>query len=185
MNEPSNPPSPLHPQVEPLARAYARELAQIEPSPDLDARIGRLVAGRREKSAAKPAPRGYAIVIPRWAAAAALAVVAVGAGILIGLRLGDGAPARVAVIESSPEAPWPPPELAMWPTDSVALKIPAVYAADGTLVAVEDPAQAESARYWVDVVVSNDGTVRIQDVVPAGPVPSTGKHTDVPKRQAQ
>jgi hypothetical protein len=176
------------PQIAPLARAYARELAEIEPSRNLDARIERLVAQRREKVApvrrpsAAATPRGYAIMIPRWAAAAALAVVAVCAGILIGMRIQDSPP-RASVVGSSPEAPWPLPELSMWPTDSVALKIPAVYAADGTLVAVEDPTQSASTRYWVDVVVSNDGTVRIQDVVPAGPVNSNGKHQDAPTRQ--
>jgi hypothetical protein len=184
VNEPVNPPSPLHPEIAPLARAYARELAEIEPSRDLDARIARLVAERREKvvAVAPARSRGYAIVIPRWAAAAALVGVAVGAGILIGMGIKDSAP-RVATVETSPEAPWPLPELSMWPTDSVALKIPAVYAADGTLVAVEDPAKSESTRYWVDVVVSNDGTVRIQDVVPAGPANPTGKHKDAPTRQ--
>jgi hypothetical protein len=70
--------------------------------------------------------------------------------------------------------------MSMWPTDSVALKIPAVYAADGTLVAVDDPARQTSARYWVDVVVSNDGTVRIQNVVPAGAVTPPGNPDHVP-----
>jgi hypothetical protein len=56
----------------------------------------------------------------------------------------------------------------MWPTDSVALKIPAEVSSHGTLVAVNGKSRSAGTRYWVDVVVSNDGTVRIENVVPAG-----------------
>jgi len=54
----------------------------------------------------------------------------------------------------------------MWPSDSVALKIPAEYS-QGSLVAVDPRAAASGKRYWIDVVVSNDGTVRIDQIVPA------------------
>jgi phage protein U len=55
----------------------------------------------------------------------------------------------------------------MWPTDSVSLKIPAEYSAQGTLVAVDPNSKNTNARYLIDVVVSNDGTFRIERIVPA------------------
>jgi hypothetical protein len=182
---------PLHPQVEPLAREYARELGEVFPSKDLDARIDRLVAAHgKEISGPRAArPRAAPIHVPRWAAAAALALVAIAAGVLIGVTVERGASEHVTVLAtprsmgSDAEAAWPPAGMAMWPTDSVALKVPAIYAADGTLVAVDDVARQTSARYWVDIVVSNDGTVRIQNVVPAGTVNPTGKQEHAPKRQ--
>ena len=50
----------------------------------------------------------------------------------------------------------------------MALKIPAEFSSRGTLVAVDGKTRSAGTRYWVDVVVSNDGTVRIENVVPAG-----------------
>lgn len=55
----------------------------------------------------------------------------------------------------------------MWPSDSVALTIPAEYSPQGTLVAVNPHSKSTGKRYWIDVVVSNDGTVRIERIVPA------------------
>jgi hypothetical protein len=177
--------------VEPIAREYARELGEVFPSKDLDARIDRLVAAHGKETFSPRASRLHvdSYRIPRWAAAAALALVAIAAGVLIGVTLERGASEHVTVLAASgvrgsdAEAAWPPPGMAMWPTDSVALKVPAVYAADGTLVAVDESARETSARYWVDIVVSNDGTVRIQNVVPAGVVNPTGKQEHAPKRQ--
>ena len=191
MNRPLHP--PLHHQVEPLAREYARELGEVFPSKDLDARVDRLVAayGKEFPGSRAPRARPQPIYVPRWAAAAALALIAIAAGVLIGVTLERGASEHGTVLDASgvrgsdAEAAWPPPGMAMWPTDSVALKVPAVYAADGTLVAVDESARETSARYWVDIVVSNDGTVRIQNVVPAGAVTHSGKQDHDLKRQTQ
>jgi hypothetical protein len=184
---------PLHPRVEPLAREYARELGEVLPSKDLDARIDRMVAAHGKEISGPRTPRARAtpIYVPRWAAAAVLALVAIGAGVLIGVTLERGASEHVTVLDTSratradAEAAWPPPEMSMWPTDSVALKVPAIYGADGTLVAVDEATRETSARYWVDIVVSNDGTVRIQNVVPAGAVTHSGKKDHDLKRQTQ
>ncbi len=156
----------LHPQVSLLAGLYRRDLRYTAPSDDLDARIGRLVAGGRSAQALRlPARRRSRSA---WAIAAAVGVLAIAAGILIGMRLGNGAaPAKLAAAPVSP-----PADFSMWPTDSVALQIPAEYSR-GTLVAVDPRAHAVGKRYWVDVVVSNDGTVRIDQIVPADP-----KNTD-------
>jgi hypothetical protein len=181
----------LPPQVESLAREYARELGEVFPSKDLDARIDRLVAAHGKEISGPRAsrPRVAPIHVPRWAAAAGLALVAITAGVLIGVYVERGASEHVTVLATpraaqSDGAPaWPPAEMSMWPTDSVALKVPAIYAADGTLVAIDDAARQTTARYWVDIVVSNDGTVRIQNVVPAGTVNPTEKQDHAPKRQ--
>jgi hypothetical protein len=167
-----------HPRVAALLGRYAHELGGIETSSDLDARIHQMVAAHRHEMQAADRPPSHG---PRrlpslrrfpslrsWAAAACLALVAVASGIVIGVRLGrDGTP-TAGLPDITREPAWLPPEFSMWPADSVALKIPAEYSADGTLVAVDPQSRRGGTRYWVDIVVSNDGTVRIEKIVPAG-----------------
>ncbi len=152
----------LHPQVAVLLARYRRELRDTEPSDDLDARIARLVAAEKKVLPGRRSP------MPRvwfWAAAAGLAVVAIAAGILIGMRLERAAPMRTAQQETAL-----PADFSLWPADSVSLQIPAEYSSQGTLVAVDPNAHSTGKRYWIDVVVSNDGTVRIDRIVPAEPL---------------
>jgi len=153
------------PQVAPLLAAYARDLARTVPSKHLDARIDALVAAP-PKEFARPAPRHIGRYF-RWAAAACFATLAVAAGVLIGVRL-ERAAAPPAARSATHEPSWPPPDFAMWPTDSVALEIPAEFSARGTLVAVDGKAPGDGTRYWVNIIVSNDGTIRIENIVPAG-----------------
>ncbi len=150
----------LHPQVAELLERYRRELRDTVPSDDLDARIDQLVAhGAKEfRQASRHTHR-----LLGWAAAAGVAILAVAAGILIGMRLERGVPAaRVSQVPTVL-----PADFSLWPSDSVALQIPAEYSAQGKLVAVDPNAQSTGKRYWIDVVVSNDGTVRIDRIVPA------------------
>ncbi len=148
----------LHPQVASLITAYRRDLARCEPSPDLDARIGQLVAAPRQNFPRAPQRRARAwpsrptTWAATWAAAAGLATLAVATGVIIGVRV-ERAGAPPPATTQGGETPWPPTDFTMWPTDSVALKI---------------AARKAGTRYWVDVVVSNDGTVRIENIVPAG-----------------
>ena len=162
----------LHPQVETLLRRYARDLAQISPSENLDARIGDLVAGHRRIRKISPV-RHHAL--PRWAIAATLATVAIAAGVIIGVCLERRAHASALVAEAPHDAGSPPADFSMWPADSIALQIPAEYSAAGTLVAVDPQKQATGKRYWIDVIVSNDGTLRIEKVVPADTVKNQNK----------
>jgi hypothetical protein len=157
----------LHPRVASLLREYARELEVTEPSSDLDARIGELVAGPRvaRPPAARLSPR------LRFAAAAGFALIAIITGIVIGVRLERHGAPPVGIADVLREPAWPPAEFSMWPTDSVALKVPAEYSSNGTLVAVDPKSQHSGTRYWVDIVVSNDGTVRIERILPAGGSP--------------
>jgi hypothetical protein len=157
---------PLHPEVEILLRRYARDLAQISPSENLDARIGECVAGNRAMQKNIPPPRRP---VPGWAAAAGIAAVAILAGVLIGVHLERRAHRNAPAADAVHEPAGPPADFSMWPADSVALQIPAEYSATGALVAL-DPAQKPTGkRYWIDIIVSNDGTVRIEKVVPAEP----------------
>ena len=149
----------LHPQVAALLALYRRKLRDTKPSDSLDARIARLVAAGNEVF---PPRRSAVRLVSFWAAAAGIATVAIVTGILIGMRLERGAPARVSQQEAAL-----PADFSLWPTDSVALQIPAEYSAQGTLVAVDPNARSTGKRYWIDVVVSNDGTVRIDRIVPA------------------
>jgi hypothetical protein len=150
---------PLHPQVAALLERYRRELKDTEPSDALDARMERLVAAGREDFPRRR-PRVSRVVF--WAAAG-LGIVAIAAGIFIGMRLERGAPAPHIVQQEAAL----PADFSLWPADSVALQIPAEYSAQGTLVAVDPNAHSTGKRYWIDVVVSNDGTVRIDRIVPA------------------
>ena len=150
----------LHPQVAELLERYRRELSDTKPTDSLDARIGQLVARGHVNAWQRPRRTRRLLA---WAAAAGLAVLAVAAGILIGMRLERGAPGpRVAQ-----QAAELPADFSLWPADSVALQIPAEYSAQGKLVAVDPNARSTGKRYWIDVVVSNDGTVRIDRIVPA------------------
>ena len=155
-----------HPHIALLLRQYARDLAQITPSSDLDARIDALVAGGSPNSSELRHPRTF------WpyAAAAGFATLAIGLGIYIGMKY-EQSRGLVAAGASHPgpahEAAWSSADLTMWPTDSVSFQIPAEFSAQGKLVAVDPNTQHTSTRYWIDVVVSNDGTFRIERVVPA------------------
>lgn len=157
-----------HPHLADLMKKYARDLGQITPSDDLDARIDRLVA--TPPALSRPRARRQWHRPFAWAAAACLAVVAISAGIIIGMRLERST--NVAAVasmarEAAQQVVWTPGDLGMWPSDSVALTIPAEYSPQGTLVAVNPNAKSTGKRYWIDVVVSNDGTVRIDRIVPA------------------
>ena len=151
-----------HPHLAHLYRQYARDLAETTPSKDLDARIDQLVAEQRTNIFPLPARVRW---VPFYAAAAGFAALAAGLGMFIGMRVEH---ARTVSAASEADAAWPPADLTMWPTDSVALKIPAEFSSHGTLVAVDGKSRKAGTRYWVDIVVSNDGTVRIENIVPAG-----------------
>jgi hypothetical protein len=153
----------LHPHIALLLKEYARDLREIATSSDLDARIEQMVATRRTNVVAGKR-RGW---WPAYAAAAGFAGLAIGIGILIGMKLEHARKVTAATQASARDAMWPPADLTMWPTDSVSFKIPAEYSAQGTLVAVDPNSKNTSARYWIDVVVSNDGTFRIERIVPA------------------
>jgi hypothetical protein len=158
----------LHPRIAELMKKYARDLGQIAPSDSLDARIDRLVAACPATARPRPVRRWQRPFA--WAAAACLAMVAISAGIVIGMRLErSGSVAAVTSLarDAAQQVAWAPQDLAMWPSDSVALTIPAEYSSKGTLVAVNPNAKSTGKRYWIDVVVSNDGTVRIDRIVPA------------------
>ena len=163
-----------HPNLALLLKQYARDLAENAPSPHLDARIDRLVAGQAGIFA--PAPRVRRRPAFPYAAAAGFAALAIGAGVFIGMRLEQ---ARAVATAAAHDTLWPPADLTMWPTDSVSFKIPAEYSAKGTLVAVDPDSKHGSTRYWIDVVVSNDGTFRIEQVVPADPSQKNGGHDGV------
>lgn len=153
-----------HPHLAHLLKQYARDLAESAPSPHLDARINRLVADREQIFA--PVPRLRRRAVLPLAAAAGFAALAIGAGVFIGMRL-EQARAVLATAAAAHETLWPPADLTMWPTDSVSFKIPAEYSPQGTLVAVDPDSKHVGTRYWIDVVVSNDGTFRIEQIVPA------------------
>jgi hypothetical protein len=154
-----------HPRIASLLRQYARDLDQTTPSSDLDARIGALVAaGPQTTRAAVPRrPRQ----LWQYAAAAGFAALAIGLGILIGMKLEQSREWGAESRGSTRDAAWASADLTMWPSDSVSFKIPAEYSPQGTLVAVDPDTQNTSTRYWIDVVVSNDGTFRIERIVPA------------------
>lgn len=181
-----------HPHLAPLLAQYARDLTQIAPSTDLDARIGALVAewpvqftreSAKESARESGAVRRPAFGPWKYAAAAGLAVLAIGIGIFIGMKLEHARRLAAANAAAAHDAMWPPADLTMWPTDSVSFKVPAEYSAQGTLVAVDPRSKNTTARYWIDVVVSNDGTFRIERIVPAESNHKPGGHDAAPQIQ--
>lgn len=169
----------LHPHVATLLKAYSRELADTKPSSKLDARIEQLVAAECKSARPDTRRRWPRNRVARWASAACFALTSIAAGIAIGIRLERSAALpRVSVADAANEEAWPPPEFSMWPADTVALQVPVEYAPDGTLVAIDSRRSASGARYWVDVIVSNDGTVRIERVVPATPANELARGID-------
>lgn len=175
-----------NPQVAPLLRQYARDLAQIAPSSDLDARIGALVAGGQQKSALQESTTFLAAPRPRhrmlYAAAAGIAALAVCVGILIGMKLERSRELVAGTEGLAREAAWGSADLTMWPNDSVSFQIPAEYSAQGKLVAVDPNSRNKTTRYWIDVVVSNDGTFRIERIVPADPKHQQGGQDGIAPR---
>ena len=160
----------LPPDIARLTKRYSRDLAQIMPSDSLDARIAAAVAAASSPSRMPRPPVRRRHRPVAWAAAACLAVLAISAGIVIGMRLERAT--KVAAVdalarEAGQQVAWSPEDLGMWPSDSVALTIPAEYSPQGTLVAVKPNEKSNGQRFWIDVVVSNDGTVRIDRIVPA------------------
>lgn len=159
----------LNPHLAELLKKYARDLDQVAPSPSLDARIGQLVAHGPGIVRTRPVRRWQRPFA--WAAAASLAVLAISAGIIIGIRLERGrdlqVDARELLRDAAHQVALSPVDLAMWPSDSVAFTIPAEYSPQGTLVAVKPHDKSSGKRFFIDVVVSNDGTVRIERIVPA------------------
>lgn len=155
----------LHPHIAELVRKYGRDLAQVSPSSTLDARIEQLVAGA-PAAPARRARRHWQRPFA-WAAAACFAVVAISAGIFIGVRLERSRDAAPAAREVAQQIDLAPADLGMWPSDSVALTIPAEYSPQGTLVAVDPKDKSTGKRFLIDVVVSNDGTMRIERIIPA------------------
>jgi hypothetical protein len=150
----------MHREVAALLDEYRRDLRETRPSEQLDARIELLVAGTR-KNISPPARRRWSR-LQVFAAAAGVAVVAIAAGILIGMNISSRNPgARIAQ-----DATLLPADFSLWPADSVALQIPAEYSAQGKLVAVDPNSQSTGKRYRIDVVVSNDGTIRIDRIEP-------------------
>ena len=149
----------LHPEVAALLERYRAELRNTVPSDALDARIGRLVARPEKDSSRRPRHLRRASF---WALAACVTGLAIAGGIFIGMRLERAAPAA-RLAQDSPL----PADFSLWPADSVALQIPAEYSPQGTLVAVDPGADSTGKRYWIDVVISNDGMIRIDRIVPA------------------
>ena len=128
----------------------------------------RLVADRTANILLRAPLRRRARAWRSYAAAAGFAALAISAGIFIGMSFEQSrAVAAAAPAPARDDAVWPPADLTMWPTDSVSFKIPAEYSPQGTLVAVDPDSKHGSTRYWIDVVVSNDGTFRIERIVPA------------------
>lgn len=172
-----------HPQVAPLLRQYARDLAQIAPSSDLDARVAALVAGGRQNSAPQKSAKPFTPPRPRrrmlYAAAAGIAALAICVGILIGMKLERSRELAAGTEGLTREAAWASADLTMWPNDSVSFQIPAEYSAQGKLVAVDPDTRNTTTRYWIDVVVSNDGTFRIERIVPADPKQQQGGHDGI------
>ena len=157
----------LHPNIAKLMKKYARDLGQITPSDSLDARIDQLVAVPPGNLSRPPTVRRWDRPFA-WAAAASLAVLAISAGILIGMRLERSS--NVAAVnslarEAAQQVAWAPEDLGMWPSDSVALALrvgvpihaeESVLAEAGLVIPDEQEDEVEKFREVLDSISPED-----------------------------
>ena len=174
-----------HPHIALLLEQYARDLAQTTPSSDLDARIDVLVAAGPQTTrqfARRPPAARRPRLLP-FAVAAGITALAIAIGVIIGVRLEQSRDLAAEIQRAARDSALVSADLTMWPTDSVSFKIPAEYSPQGTLVAVDPHTRNTGTRYWIDVVVSNDGTFRIERIVPAGTTQKEGQDGTAPQVQ--
>jgi len=161
-----------------VARAldpYAHALRSLERSAALDARVETSIAAWAEESAAR---RPWRRPLPWVVAAASLAVIAGGIGLLISRDRQQGNEAleqRLAAARA--QAPRPSDltyarmsplgagQVSLYPAESAIFRVKASFASAVSYPQAGEP-QGER-QYWVDVRIANDGTMRIVQVIPA------------------
>jgi hypothetical protein len=146
--------------------AYAQALRREPLSPALDARVARAI---ERWAAPDRRRRAQSIFETRlFAVAAALALVSIGGAYAWLRTVPDRAPRDVAATETLLNAPASyPPDVV--PVQEVVLRVPTTLAGG---VATAIPAVATTAdelRFWVDVRIASDGSMRVVRVVPVDP----------------
>lgn len=165
----------MQPEV-PGLREYAKALQRVEPSAALNARIEALI----ERSAAKHPWRESVFERPLFAVAAAVAGALILATYAVAflipsesretstLAARNQEAAPPLVIDSSTPPPWSPADTV--PIDAVVLRVPTGLKGAGAAVPAV-AADARELRFWVDVRVATDGSMRVVRVVPADITP--------------
>jgi hypothetical protein len=145
--------------------AYARALRREQPSAALDSRI----AGSIERWAAPDRKRRAQSIFETrlFAIAAGLALLLIGAAYVLLVAAPDRSVPRLATTEtvSGASAVYPPDVV---PLQEVVLRVPTTLSGGATAV----PAVAtttDELRFWVDVRLASDGSMRVVRVVPVDP----------------
>jgi hypothetical protein len=160
--------------------AYADALRAARPSPALDARIAALIRDSSRR------PESSGARFRRLTAGVAAAAVLIAAFVLWSVRSERGEEpinerhnARLSVVEPLREhvdsaqlqdahaafSVLPTGQYSLWPTEASLLRVRARLGATATLA--PDGEVTDERRFWVDVRIANDGSMRIVRVVPA------------------
>jgi hypothetical protein len=144
--------------------AYARALRREQPSAALDERIGRSIERRAAPDRKRRAQSVFETRL--FAIAAALALLSIGGAYALLVAAPDRlGPQAANEIVASPSAAYPPDIV---PLQEVVLRVPTTISGGATAV----PAVAtttDELRFWVDVRIASDGSMRVVRVMPVDP----------------
>jgi hypothetical protein len=139
-------------------REYASTLARLEPTTTLDARIDSLI--RDTARARRPA---------RWQSVPDIRLLAAVAGIAGVLLFVTYAVAFLMPADREGTVPPPAPSLVAGyadavPVDAIVMRVPTGFSATAVPAVASDTSEL---RYWVDVRIASDGSMRVVRVIPA------------------
>jgi hypothetical protein len=149
--------------------AYAQALRRMEPSAELNSRVGEAIETWANQNAKRPLWRRPLA----WAAAAASIAVISGGIALLASREQPGTEGLSAAAARLPglqiERMGVPAlaagQVSQWPVESAIFRVKASFVSTSGFVPPGE--QSGERQYWVDVRIANDGTMRIMQVLPA------------------
>ncbi len=154
----------MHAELTEAMSAYARALRREQPTAALDERI----AGSIERWAAPNRKRRAQSVFETrlFAIAAALAAILIGGAYALLVAAPERPAPQVAANETASHFPMAyPPEVI--PVQEVVLRVPTTLSGATAVPAVATT--TDELRFWVDVRIASDGSMRVVRVVPVDP----------------
>jgi hypothetical protein len=150
---------------------YAQALRSLQPSAELDRRVGVAIDAWAARSGSRSVWRRPLAWV---AAAASIAAISGGVALLMtrdrsGTEGLSAAAARLPglQIERMGVPALAAGQVSQWPAEAAIFRVKASFISTAGFVPPSEQAQAGERQYWVDVRIANDGTMRIMQVVPA------------------
>ena len=149
---------------------YAQALRRMQPTAELDRRVG----GAIQEWAAKNGTQRFWRRPAAWVAAAASVAVISGGIALLASRNWSSEPEGLSVaaaqlpglqIERMGVPALAASQVSQWPAEAAIFRVKASFVSTSGFVPPGD--QDSERQYWVDVRIANDGTMRIMQVLPA------------------